>query len=104
MQQQPLTGAAFLGLGAYPVAIGAACLAGRRTAGYAVVILAGVMVVAGAVPWHSGREVLLLAPVMIGGIAAIMFGIAETGPSKFVSRVCPLIDPPAGPPRSGRKR
>jgi len=99
-QHQTLVAAAVLGLGAYLVAIGASCLAGRRTAGYAMVFLAGVMVVAGGVPWHSGRQVLLLAPVMIGAIAAIISGIAEAGPPGLVARVRPLIDAPAGQPRT----
>ena len=103
-QQQTLAGAAVLGLGAYLVVIGAACLTGQRTVGYAMVALAGVMVVVSGVPWHSGRQVLLLAPVMIGGIAAIIFGMAETDPPGFMSRVRPLIDPPAEQPQTRRKR
>jgi hypothetical protein len=103
-QQQALAGAAVLGLGGYLVIIGAACLAGRRTVGYAMVILAGVTVVAGGVPWHSGRQVLLLAPVVIGGLAAIITGMAETDPSALVARIRPLIDPPAGQPRTRGKR
>jgi hypothetical protein len=103
-QHQTTVGVAVLGLGAYLVVIGAACMAGRRTVGYALVALTGVMEVAGGVPWHSDRQVLLLAPVMIGGIAAIIFGMAETDPLGFVSRVRPLIDPPAEQPQTRRKR
>lgn len=103
-QQQTLVGAAVFGLGACLVVIGAACLAGRRTVGYAMVTLTGVTVAAGGVPWHSGRQVLLLAPVMIGGIAAIIFGMTETDPPGFVSRVRRLIGPPAEQPQTRRKR
>ena len=73
-------GGVILVLGAFLVVIGAACLVGRQAAGYVAVILTGALVVAGGVPWHSGRQVLLLASVMIGGIAVIMYGMAETDP------------------------
>jgi hypothetical protein len=103
-QQEALAGGAILVLGASLVVIGAACLAGRQAAGYVAVILTGALVVAGGVPWHSGRQVLLLAPVMIGGIAVIMYGMAETDPAGIAAGIYWFTVPPGRPPAKHRKR
>jgi hypothetical protein len=103
-QQQALVGSVVIGLGACLSAIGAACLAGRRAAGYAAIIFTAVLVIASGTAWYSSRQALLVATIVIGGIAAVMFGAAGTDFSRMVSGIHWLVDPPSRPSQPRRKR
>jgi hypothetical protein len=103
-QQQAVVGSVVLGLGASLSAIGTACLTGRRAAGYAAVIFTAVLVIASGTAWYSSRQAPLVATIVIGGMAAIMFGAAGTDFSRVMSGIHWLVDPPSKPSQTSRKR